>query len=113
MGDRCDGNINMKLNDEHAYTLIVDLRVRISRVCVRVALHVNTILRIRNFIIRPVVTSTSKTLVNMGKEVKTVFHQFTRAIKTIGMYINYNRMTSQRVNFIESLFLSCVSSCVK
>ena len=36
--DRCDGNIKMKLNDEHAYALIVDLRVRILRVCLRVAL---------------------------------------------------------------------------
>ena len=36
--DCCDGNIKMKLNDEHAYTLIVDLRVRILRVCLRVAL---------------------------------------------------------------------------
>ena len=36
--DRCDGNIEMKLNDEHAYALIVDLRVRILRVCLRVAL---------------------------------------------------------------------------
>ena len=36
--DRCDGNIQMKLNDEHAYALIVDLRVRILRVCPRVAL---------------------------------------------------------------------------
>ena len=32
--DRCDGNIKMKLNDEHAYALIV----RILRVCLRVAL---------------------------------------------------------------------------
>ena len=36
--DRCDGNIKMKLNDEHAYALIVDLRVRILRACLRVAL---------------------------------------------------------------------------
>ena len=36
--DRCDGNIKMKLNDEHAYALIVDLRVRILRVYLRVAL---------------------------------------------------------------------------
>ena len=36
--DRCDGNINMKLNDEHAYALIVDLKDRILRVCLRVAL---------------------------------------------------------------------------
>ena len=32
--DRCDGNIKMKLNDEHAYALIV----RILCVCLRVAL---------------------------------------------------------------------------
>ena len=36
--DRCDGNIKMKLNDEHAYALIVDIRVRILRVYLRVAL---------------------------------------------------------------------------
>ena len=36
--DLCDGNIKVKLNDEHAYALIVDLRVRILRVCLRVAL---------------------------------------------------------------------------
>ena len=37
--DRCDGNIKMKLvNDEHAYALIVDFRVCILRVCLRVAL---------------------------------------------------------------------------
>ena len=36
--DRCDGNIKMKLNDEHAYALIVDFRVRILCVCLRVAL---------------------------------------------------------------------------
>ena len=36
--DRCDGNIKMKLNYEHAYAFIVDLRVRILRVCLRVAL---------------------------------------------------------------------------
>ena len=36
--DRCDGNIKMKRNDEHAYALIVDLRVHILRVCLRVAL---------------------------------------------------------------------------
>ena len=48
--------LKMKLNDEHAYALIVDIRVRILRVCLRVAL------RIRIFIIRSVVTSTSKTI---------------------------------------------------
>ena len=36
--DRCDGNNKTKLNDEHAYALIVDLRVGILRVCLRVAL---------------------------------------------------------------------------
>ena len=36
--DRFDGNIKMKLNDEHAYALTVDLRVRILRVCLRVVL---------------------------------------------------------------------------
>ena len=36
--DRCDGNIKMKLNDEYAYALIVDLRVCILRECLRVAL---------------------------------------------------------------------------
>ena len=36
--DRCDGNIKMKLNDEHACALIVDLRVRILRVCLQVGL---------------------------------------------------------------------------
>ena len=41
--DRCDCNIKMELNDEHAYALIVDLRVRILRVRLRVA-YVNTIL---------------------------------------------------------------------
>ena len=38
LDDRCDGNIKMKLNDKHAYALIVDLRVRILRVCLRLAL---------------------------------------------------------------------------
>ena len=36
--DRCDGNIKIKLNDESAYALIVDLRVCMLRVCLRVAL---------------------------------------------------------------------------
>ena len=36
--NRCDGNIKIKVNDEHAYALIVDLRVRFLRVCLRVAL---------------------------------------------------------------------------
>ena len=36
--DRCDGNIKMKLNDEYAYALIVDLRVRILRGCLQVGL---------------------------------------------------------------------------
>ena len=35
--DHCDGNTKMKLNDEHAYAL-VDLRVRILRVRLRMAL---------------------------------------------------------------------------
>ena len=34
--DRCDGNIKMKLNDVHACALIVDLRVRILRICLQV-----------------------------------------------------------------------------
>ena len=38
VGERCNGNIKMKLTDEHAYALIVDLRVRILRECLRVAL---------------------------------------------------------------------------
>ena len=59
--DRCDGNIKMKLNDEHEYALIVDLKVRILRV-MSTSGFVNTILRIRNFIIRSVITSTSKTI---------------------------------------------------
>ena len=40
--DRCDGNIKMKLNVEDAYVLIVDLRVRILRVCLRVACEYQT-----------------------------------------------------------------------
>ena len=35
--DRCAGNVKMKLNDDHAYALIVDLRVAILHVCLRVA----------------------------------------------------------------------------
>ena len=38
--DGCDGNIKMKLNDEHAYALIVDLRICILHVCLLVALWI-------------------------------------------------------------------------
>ena len=56
LGDRCNGNIKMKLNDEHAYALSWYFT------CMSTSGFVNTILRIRNFIIRSVVTSKSKTI---------------------------------------------------
>ena len=67
--DRCDGNIKMKLIDEHVCALIVDFT------CMSTSGFVNTILRIRNFIIRSVVTSTSKTIsTNFSKYGHRVLH---------------------------------------
>ena len=56
--DRCDGNIKMKPNDEQAHAFIVDMYFT----CMSTSGFVNTNLRMRYFIIRSVVTSTSKTI---------------------------------------------------